>query len=166
MLTGRLSRDDMLMAIAHVVARRGTCSRLNVGAVFSRDGRIVSTGYNGAPAGMPHCDHDCTCGSITGAPRSHYLNCPAQDGCVVAEHAERNAIAWAARHGLALEGTELHVTHAPCLACARTVINAGITRVAFQTPYRIVDGLLLLQQAGVEIWDHNLHSRVDPQIYV
>lgn len=130
----------MLMEIAHVVAKRGTCSRLQVGAVFSRDGRIVSTGYNGAPAGLPHCNHG-----------EHNLDEIDANGCLIAEHAERNAIAWAARLGLALEGTELHVTHAPCLACARSVVNAGITKVSYDIPYRLTDGVDLLRLAGIEV---------------
>jgi len=141
----------MLMEIAHTVAKRGTCSRLHVGAVFSRDGRIVSTGYNGTPAGMPHCQH---------------WDDDDNTGCDQAEHAERNAIAWAARHGLALEGCELHVTHAPCLACARSVINAGIGRVSYKTPYRLREGIILLAEAGVEIWDLSRpegYRQIDPR---
>jgi dCMP deaminase len=84
---------------------------------------------------MPHCIHK---------PED-------SDGCEVAEHAERNAIAWAARLGLALEGTELHVTHAPCLACARSVINAGIVKVSYDIPYRLTEGVELLTTAGIEV---------------
>lgn len=141
----RITRDDMLMEIAHTVAKRGTCSRLQVGAVISRDGRIITTGYNGAPAGMAHCihrdDEDTT-------------------GCDNAEHAERNAIAWAARHGLALEGSELHVTHAPCSACARSVINAGIKKVSFHFAYRLKEGVELLRTAGIQVVDIGLSREV------
>jgi dCMP deaminase len=133
----RLSRDTMLMDMAAVVARRGTCSRLSVGVVLSKDGRVVSMGYNGAPAGMPHCIHTMD----------------ETEGCKNAEHAERNAIAFSARHGVALEGTEMHVTHMPCLDCARSVINAGIIRVSFLKGYRITDGVDLLRAAGIEVVD-------------
>lgn len=134
----RITRDQMLMEIAEVVAKRGTCSRLQVGAVISKGGRIITTGYNGAPAGLPHCDHISTTNT---------------SGCKTAEHAERNAIAWAARHGLALDGAELHCTHAPCLDCARSIINAGIIRVFYLHPYRIVDGVDLLGDAGIRVFD-------------
>lgn len=138
----RITRDQMLMGVAQVVAQRGTCSRLKVGAVVSRDGRIISTGYNGAPSGLEHCRH------IPGEVL--------EGGCQNVEHAERNAVAFAARHGLALEGGELHVTHAPCLACARTIINSGLIRVTFETPYRLTDGVELIMQAGLEVVYYSL----------
>lgn len=129
----------MLMNVADAVSLRGTCSRLQVGAVVSRDGRIITTGYNGAPAGLPHCRH-----------------WPSDtNGCEVAEHAERNAIAFAARYGLALEGGEMHVTHAPCLNCARMVINAGIVKLSYRVPYRLDDGVELLTQGGVEVVEYH-----------
>lgn len=131
----RISRDELLMGVAQLVSGRATCSRLHVGAVVSRDGRIIATGYNGAPKGLPHCDHRHDDGG----------------GCDIAEHAERNAIAFAARYGLALDSGELHVTHAPCLNCARTIINAGLTRVLYTVPYRLTAGVELLTQAGLEV---------------
>jgi len=165
MVLKRISRDEMLMATAEVIAQRGTCDRLQVGAVFSRDGRIISTGYNGAPGGLPHCNHtgrliwDMTQdeqavieewlivpGKIMEIPAE-----PMIGGCQTAEHAERNAIAYAARYGVALDQSELHVTHAPCLACARSTINAGVIRVTYRTPYRLTEGIELLIQAGVEV---------------
>lgn len=162
----RVSRDEMLMEVAHAIAKRGTCSRLQVGAVFSRDGRIVSTGYNGAPAGMPHCDH-------SNELQAHYITLDEgvvkpelEQGCQTAEHAERNAIAWAARHGLALEGTEVHVTHMPCLACSRTLVNAGVTKLTYDEPYRLREGIVLLGDAGVEVWEYNRHfgsKQIDPR---
>jgi dCMP deaminase len=132
----------MLMGVADAVSLRGTCSRLQVGAVVSRDGRIIATGYNGAPAGLPHCDHT----------QDDHLGI---GGCQVAEHAERNAVAFAARYGLALEGGEMHVTHAPCLNCARMVINAGIAKVTYRVPYRLNDGVELLTQGGVEVVEYH-----------
>ena len=85
-------------------------------------------------------------------------------GCEQAEHAERNAIAWAARHGLALEGTEVHVTHMPCLSCARTMINAGVTRVMYKEEYRLRDGIILLANAGVEVQDwYEPARKIDPR---
>lgn len=73
------------------------------------------------------------------------------EGCTVAEHAERNAIAFAARHGVALEGCDLYVTHMPCLPCSMAVVNAGVKRVIYDQEYRIRDGVDLLARAGVEV---------------
>lgn len=146
---GRISREDMLMGVASIQAYRGTCSRLQVGAVFSRDGRIISTGYNGAPVGIEHCDHSCDCTVKVCLP-----SCKSSEPCLVAEHAERNAIAFAARHGLALEGSALHVTHAPCLSCARSIINSGAVSVTFLEPYRIADGVELLRKSGIRVIDY------------
>lgn len=177
----RISRDDMLMGMAELVAQRGTCARLQVGAVFSKEGRVISTGYNGAPKGMPHCDHSEEMAYLAEPakwvlpdaddvvvpedmnrwhiPRGAIMQRDGGEsqfritfpGCEVAEHAERNAIAYAARFGVALDGCEVHVTHAPCLACARTVINAGIVRVTYKIPYRLTEGVDLLGLAGVEV---------------
>lgn len=156
-MADRLSRDKMLMHIAFTVAQRGTCSRLQVGAVFSRDGRIIVTGYNGAPAGLQHCDHACNCGQVDLSKEVGVgycdRDCNSQQPCIISEHAEQNGIAFAAKHGVALDQSELHVTHAPCLACARSIINAGIRRVSYVHGYRDPAGLELLDQAGVELVD-------------
>lgn len=132
----RISREEMLMDMAQVVSQRGTCSRLQVGCVISRDGRVIVTGYNGAPAGLPHCDHS---------------QADPLDGCTNAEHAERNAIAFAARYGHALDGAELDCTHAPCLNCARAIINAGIVKVRYVHPYRKTEGVKTLWLAGIKV---------------
>lgn len=131
----RASRDEVMMDMAFIICGRGTCQRLQVGALISRDGRVLSIGYNGAPAGMDHCNHA--------------LN--ETEGCTRAVHAEANAIVWAARKGIATEGAELFVTHMPCLNCARLIINAGISRVVYHLPYRLTEGVSLLREAGVKV---------------
>lgn len=151
----RLSRDEALMGTAMTWARRSTCTRLQVGAVFSRDGRILVQGYNGAPAGLPHCDHSCDCTfdvdyNDGGAP-GHYTNCRTVMPCTTAEHAERNAIAWAARNGVRLEESEAHITDSPCLPCAMGLVNAGVNRVLYVREYRLTDGVELLKSAGVDV---------------
>jgi dCMP deaminase len=133
-LPPRQSRDETMMLMAEAVAGRSTCSRLHVGAVIARDHRAISTGYNGAPKGMPHCRHDVEL----------------VDGCKTAVHAEANAIAFAARYGAAVEGAELFTTHQPCLGCAQLMVNSGIRRVVYRHPYRNLAGLDLLQVLGVE----------------
>lgn len=131
----RPSRDDVLMRMAEVVATRSTCSRLHVGTVISRDGRVLVTGYNGAAAGMPHCKH---------TPMD------VNSGCEIAVHAEANAICFAARHGVAIDGAVMHSTDSPCLNCAKLIINAGVVEVHAAREYRIRDGVDLLIAARVQ----------------
>lgn len=146
--TERISRHEMLMEMAKTVARRGTCSRLQVGAVFSKEGRIIVTGYNGVPKNQPHCNHECDCGRKD-PYLSHSPDCQAVLPCTLASHAERNGIDFAARMGLSLEGSELHVTHMPCLSCAGSLINVGVEVVTYLHNYRIQDGVDLLNKAGI-----------------
>src|SRR3989442_9396201 len=116
-----LKRVKKLIAHAQLEAQSSTCNRLNVGAVIARDGRIISTGYNGAPSGLPHCGPECA---------------PGGPACGRASHAELNAIAFAARYRLATEGAILVSTDSPCLNCARAVLNAGIKEGYYMREYR------------------------------
>jgi dCMP deaminase len=157
----RRSRDSVLMDTAHVFASRSTCSRAQVGAVIARNGRIIVTGYNGAPSGLPHCDHTCTCPkeSTVAAPWVQRPEggfhrpegCPEVDPCTTATHAEANAVAFAARFGVATNDADLYVTMAPCLACARIIINAGLVLVRYDAAYRDMSGVELLIQAGITV---------------
>lgn len=156
-MTPRPSRLENLMDHAILVAKRGTCGRLQVGALVHREGRILVTGYNGAPAGLPHCDHGhCSCihkkdernpGLID---TTHTQKCRGEDiqRCK-AQHAERNCIDWAARHGIRLEGSELVSTDTPCHQCAGSIINAGIRSVVSLRSYRLTEGVEMLHSAGV-----------------
>jgi dCMP deaminase len=148
----RPTRDEMLMEIAFTVAGRSTCDRLSVGAVIARSGRVLATGYNGAPAGMAHCDHTCDC-TRPGLPfgMKHLDSCAAVKPCNNTIHAEANAIVFAARYGVATEHAELFVTHAPCLICARLIINAGIMGVMYAHDYRDVAGVDLLQSQAIAL---------------
>lgn len=160
MRAARVTRDEYLMDIAQVVSSRSTCSRLLVGAVIARNGRVLSTGYNGAPSGMPHCVHgDCTCAGWPPALLAdnqfreagvHHPGCPAGP-CDNTIHAEANAIVFAARHGVATENAEMFVTHAPCLVCARLIINAGIMGVMYSVEYRDPSGVDLLRSQAVAL---------------
>lgn len=129
----RPTRHDTAMEWALTTAKRSTCNRLNVGAVIAQDGRPLAAGYNGPPKGRPHCKHKPT----------------NSDPCIYAIHAERNAIIWAARKGVAIEGASLYVTHMPCLTCASDIIQAGISSVWYASPYRDRSGVDLLIDAGV-----------------
>jgi dCMP deaminase len=138
----RLSRDAVCMQIAEVVSQRGTCGRAQVGAILARKGRVLATGYNGPPSGLPHCLDRGGCSDVDRAN---------SNGCPRSVHAEANCIAFAARYGIRTQSATLYCTHLPCLKCAELIINAGIRRVVYATDYRIKDGEILLQQAGVDI---------------
>ena len=133
----RPSWDDYFMDISLQVAKRSTCGRLRVGAIIVKDRRILTTGYNGAPAGLPHCDEV-----------GHLM----VDGhCVRTLHAEQNAIIQAALHGVSVEDGTLYVTHQPCLTCAKMIINAGIRRVVYAGHYPDENAVAFLTQAGVAL---------------
>mgnify|MGYP002397424667 CR=1 FL=1 len=132
----RPSRDEQLMMNALVAAMRSTCGRRQVGAVASLNGRPLSSGYAGPPSGADHCTPECV--------ELH------KQGCRRTIHAEQNAIAWAARHGVALHGAELHVTLSPCWECAGLIINSGIMRVAYLEQYRNPEGIYRLHDAGIQ----------------
>jgi dCMP deaminase len=123
-MTIRPNKWDYCLEIAAVVARRSTCPRLSVGAVIvTPEYQIISTGYNGAPAGADHCcDKGCAMDEA-----GH---------CTRAVHAEANAIVQAARHGAATRGCFMFATHQPCLRCTHLIINAGIKLVAYTEAYK------------------------------
>lgn len=130
--------DTYFMTIAHDVAARSTCDRALVGAVLVREKRILTTGFNGSPAGLPHCDDI-----------GHLM----VDGhCVRTIHAEANSIIQAALHGVSTKGATCYVTHMPCLSCAKMLINAGIVRIVYHKNYRQDENtLLFLKLAHVEL---------------
>jgi dCMP deaminase len=131
----RPSWDEYFLGIAFQVARRSTCDRARVGAIIVKDRRILTTGYNGAPAGLPHCDDV-----------GHLM----VDGhCVRTLHAEQNAIIQAALHGVSVQGGTIYVTHQPCLTCAKMIINAGIVRVVYAGEYPDENSRAFLAEAGV-----------------
>lgn len=132
----RISVDEMLLIVADTFGLRSTCSRAQIGAVLAKDGRVLSSGYNGAPSHMPHCtdiDHP-----------------PITETCTKSVHAEANAIAFAARIGISTDGATLYCTQTPCLKCAQLLINSGIVRVVAAFPYRDSAGVQLLHDAGIE----------------
>lgn len=156
MIDLRPGRDETLMGTAFLWAKRSTCSRLHVGCVIHRDGRILVQGYNGAPAGLKHCSHACSCGftiedHLSRMPREHKSNCNSMQPCTRAVHAEQNAISYAARWGVELKGAAASVTHQPCMSCAQSVINAGIVSVDYVEPYRLKEGVDLLLEAGITV---------------
>lgn len=136
------------MKIAEAWSEQSTCARLAVGCVVALDGRTLSSGFNGAPRGMTHCNHQCDCGWLTDG-QYHKDDCQSGPAGCVAVHAEANAIAFAARHGIALLGSTLYTTLTPCVKCAQLIINAGVATVAWRTIYRDVAGLDLVVASGI-----------------
>ena len=119
--------DSYFVEIARVVSSRSTCLRRQIGAVIVKGKQIVSTGYNGAPAGHSHClDVGCAREDVPSGQRSELCR---------AAHAEQNAINFAARHGISIEGATLYTTTYPCSWCAKSIVNAGISRVVFEDDY-------------------------------
>ena len=114
--------DQYFLDIAEVVSRRATCDRAHIGAVLVKDKYIISTGYNGAPHGLAHCDE---------------VNHMMENGhCVRTTHAEQNAIIQAAVHGSSTKQATLYSTHSPCKICTKIILNAHIIRVVAKNFYR------------------------------
>ncbi len=125
------------MQIARTVATRATCPRASVGAVITRDHRILTTGYNGAPRGVPHC-LDVGCLLVN-------------EHCQRATHAEANAVVQAALHGVGTVGATAYCTHSPCGSCTKLLISAGIERIVYETSYLDTVASELLEEAGILI---------------
>ena len=149
----RPSWDKYFMSMAHVAALRSTCDRgpelkldpgrHGVGCVITKDNRIVSTGYNGSCPKHPHC-----------STHGHLM---ADDHCVRTIHSELNAILYAAKHGISLDGSTIYTTASPCYDCAKAIISVGIKRVVYNKPYESRYGLSstvtdLLTVSGIQIY--------------
>ena len=131
-MSERLSWNQYFLMITRQVAERSTCLRAKVGAVIVRDRSIVATGYNGAPAGMPHClDVGCL------VYRSETPDGEIEENCFRTIHAEINAIAQAARNGSAIRDAAVYITHSPCIHCLKTLVNTGIKQIFFEKPYKL-----------------------------
>ena len=143
----RLSWDDYFMEITRLVAKRSTCLRRHVGAIIVRDKRILATGYNGAPRGLPHCSETGCLREEMGVPSGQK-----QELCR-GLHAEQNAIIQAALSGVSIEDSQLYSVTRPCIVCAKMIINAGIKRIVFEEGYPDPLAEQMLNEAGVEMID-------------
>ena len=133
------------MQIAQLVKTRATCPRRQVGAVIVRDRRIVATGYNGAPQGLPHCP--------AGGPENDWpTGCMKAGHCIRSLHAEQNCLLQAAKIGVACEGTTMYVTCQPCNSCAKMIINAGVSRVIYEGDYPDEFSLVLFRESKHEVF--------------
>ncbi len=126
--------DRRYLEMASVWAKNSYCTRRKVGAIIVKDRMIISDGYNGTPSGFENvCEDD------NGVTKPYVL------------HAEANAITKVAKSSNSSDGATLYVTAAPCMECAKLIIQAGIRRVVYSEEYRIMDGVELLRRAGVEV---------------
>lgn len=134
----RISWDQYFMTQSYLLSLRSTCTRLAVGATIVRDKRIIAGGYNGSITGGVHCiDEGC------------YV---IDNHCVRTIHAEMNALLQCAKFGVKTEGSEIYVTHFPCLQCCKAIIQSGITAVYYAVDYKNHPyALELFEQAGVKV---------------
>jgi dCMP deaminase len=141
----RPSWDSYFLEIASVIAERSTCLRRKVGAVLVKDKRLLTTGYNGAPAGLSHCLE-------TGCIRQQ-KNIPSGERHELCRglHGEQNAIIQAALHGVSIKGADLYCTHHPCSLCAKMLVNAGVRRVILRESYPDELARDIFEEAGIEV---------------
>ncbi|MBE5813726.1 MAG: deoxycytidylate deaminase [Clostridiales bacterium] len=136
------------MKMAYLVSEWSSCHRQgrSIGAVIVKDKRVMTTGYNGAPAGFPTCKERGVC-------LRDELNIESGTRAEVcyAIHAEQNAIVQAAKLGISLDGATLYCTHQPCSICAKMIINVGIKRVIYEQGYPDPFTLELFEKSGVSL---------------
>jgi len=142
------SFDVIYMELAQKLAQRSHCVKMHVGAVLTKDTRIVSLGYNGPPAGTHNCDIEWP---EEGCPRD------SKGSCSLALHAEQNAILYASKNNVSVEGSTLYITLSPCIACARIIFTTGIRKVIYLNSYAEYkkipsdEGVDFLKKFGVDV---------------
>jgi dCMP deaminase len=133
--------DDYFMAMARVVSARGTCDRLYSGAILVKNKRIIGTGYNGSPPGLPHCNEV-----------GHLME---EGHCVRTIHGEHNALLQAASQGgTSTEGSTMYTKYNPCVHCTKYIIACGVKRVVIGKIYRNPKALDILREAGIEVAEY------------
>ena len=147
--------DARFMEMAHLVSTWTSCYTEGraIGAVIVKDKRVMTTGYNGAPAGLATCREKGEC-----LHRKLGVASGTRTEVCFAIHAEQNAIIQAAKLGISIDGGTLYCTHQPCSVCTRMIINAGIRRVVYQYGYPDDFSLELFREAGIPL------ERFDPEI--
>ena len=128
----KLAFDDIYMELAVNLANRSHCIKRHVGAVLTKETRIISIGYNGPPSGTHNCDDEWP---EKGCARD------SKGGCSLAIHAEQNAILYAVKNKTSVEGATIYVTLAPCLSCARIIYTMGIKKVIYLNSYAEYKGI-------------------------
>lgn len=141
-IMARPSWNEYFMTIAELVSKRSTCLRRQVGCILVKDKRILSTGYNGAPSGIPHCE-EVGCLRENIPPGERHELCRGL-------HAEQNAIIQAATFGVNITGSTLYSTHQPCSVCAKMLVNAGIKKIIIKEGYPDKLAREILHSANIE----------------
>jgi dCMP deaminase len=138
--------DDRFMQMAHLVATWSSCFQENrkIGAVIVKNKRVMTTGYNGAPAGIKTCRERQEC-----LRKKRHIHSGTMQEICYAIHAEQNAIIQAAKLGISIDGSTLYCTHQPCSVCAKMIVNSGIKRVVFESGYPDDFSLEFFKQSGV-----------------
>lgn len=140
-MSNRITRQEMFKEMVTLISKRSTCLRSKVGALIEKDGRVISIGYNGPASGFPECLLP------TEYHRSNECMGP---GCTRSLHAEMNAIAFAAKAGISVEGATMYCSMSPCINCAKLIINSGIKTVVYLDEYRDRSGIELLKKAEIQ----------------
>lgn len=144
-MDNRPSWDEYLMGFAIQASERSSCDRKKVGCVFTVNHRPLVTGYNGAPSRMHSCievGHLLVETVENGVVRTH---------CRRVVHAERNAIDWAARYGIPLEGSTVYLTHYPCHICVLDMIQVGAVEIVYAEPFSDTLSEQFSREAGISI---------------
>jgi dCMP deaminase len=131
-MSDRPSWHQYFMTITRQVAERSTCTRAKVGAVIVRDRNIVATGYNGSPAGLPHCTE---VGCLIYSSRTP--SGEVEENCFRTIHAEINAIAQAAKNGASIRDADIYITHTPCIHCMKVLLNTGVRAIYYEREYKL-----------------------------
>jgi dCMP deaminase len=153
----RPSYDEYFMEMAHVVAKRSTCLRRKVGAILVKDKHILSTGYNGAPKGLTHCEElGCQREQMGIPPGERHEICRGL-------HAEQNAIIQAAVFGISIKDSVLYCTNTPCVVCAKMLINAGIKEIVFSGDYPDDLAKKMLAESNIKIRHFNNNKKMTPK---
>ncbi|MBC8043272.1 MAG: dCMP deaminase family protein [Rhizobacter sp.] len=142
----RIGWQAYFMSVAHLISQRSTCERAHIGAVLVRENNILSTGYNGSPAGLSHCD-----GPNCLIYKSTHPDGTVEENCMKTIHAEINAIVQAAKNGTMIKDADIYITASPCLNCLKVLINAGIKTIYYDKPYKLQYIAPLLEQSGVKL---------------
>jgi len=155
----RPSWDEYFMRLAYLVATRSTCTRRQVGAVIVKDKRVLTTGYNGPPKGLAHCDK-------TGCLREN-LKIPSGERHELCRglHAEQNAIIQAAVYGVSIKDASIYVTNHPCVVCAKMLINAQLKEIIYAEGYPDDLAKLMLLESGLTVRKYSLpESQKEPPL--
>ncbi len=139
----RISWDEYFMQIAQLVAKRSTCLRRKVGAVVVKNKRILATGYNGAPTGLPHCQ-TCLREELKVPSGQRHELCRGV-------HAEQNAVIQAALHGVSIKNSIIYTTLFPCSICTKILINAGIEKIVYLEGYPDKLAKEILNQTNIKV---------------